>query len=364
MGRDEVIDACDDCLARSWLLGRLASNLDLARGHIHQVLALADRELLTAVAGAQRGQIEQEYALFDAGSARDRVRTAGLGAVCRCRPGYPGGLWDLQSPPAVVHFTGTAQRLADLAEADPVAIVGSRRAGDYGRAVARSLGRGLSAAGVAVVSGMALGADAAAHGGALEGSGATIAVLPAGADRPYPDAKRQLYREIREHGTVVSELPPGAPVRRWMFPARNRLIAALARLTVVVEAGERSGALLTAALARGIGRPLAAVPGHVSSPLAAGPHRLLRSGAHLVQGPEDVLELLFGAAGRVLMPDPRPALGQRERELLEVLEGSPDTGAALARVGLDAGEGLAALAALELSGHVRRQGGGRYVVLP
>lgn len=356
--------ACASCLARSWLLQRLAGHLDLARGHIHEVLALADLELIAAVGGQHRTEIEAELARLDVTQLPARAAATGLQTLCRCQEGYPPGLLDLAAPPAALYVAGGSERLTELAGADPVAVVGSRNTLDYGRSVAWALGRGLSVAGVTVVSGLAMGADGAAHAGALKGTGATIAVLAGGAERPYPRANADLYRQIRDRGAVVSELPPGTSARRWMFPARNRIIAALGRLTVVVEAPERSGALLTAALARGLGRPLAAVPGPVTSPLSAGTHRLLRTGAHLVQGPEDVLELLFGEGCARHVPDHRPALEASQRAVFEALAAGAPSGVALARAGLGPEEGLAVLAGLELSGCVRREAGGRYLVLP
>ncbi len=127
----------------------------------------------------------------------------------------------------MLHVGGGLERFLEVASSDPVAIVGARRASGYGLEVARSLGRGLASAGVPVVSGMAIGIDSAAHAGALDGEGPTVAVLPGGAEQPYPPGKRSLYNRIREAGAVVSELPPGTAVRRWMFPARNRIIAGL-----------------------------------------------------------------------------------------------------------------------------------------
>jgi DNA processing protein len=210
---------------------------------------------------------------------------------------------------------------------------------------------------------MALGIDIAAHRGALAAEAGTVAVLPAGADRPYPASAQALHRQIRERGAVVSELPPGTPVRRWMFPARNRIIAALGQMTIVVEARRESGALLTAGWARRLGRPVGAVPGRATSPLAAGPHELLRSGAELVCGPQDVLDGLFGAGVR---PMPRRAepLAPGLEALLGALAEGDGPEAALARAGLDADRGLAALASLELAGRVRREAGGRFSVLP
>jgi DNA processing protein len=188
--------------------------------------------------------------------------------------------------------------------------------------------------------------------------------MPGSAERPYPASKRRLHGQIRQTGAPVSELPPGVGVWRWMFPARNRLIAALAAMTIVVEAGERSGALVTARIARELGRPVGAVPGRITSTLAAGPNGLLATGAAVVRGPQDVLDQLFGAGVRTASPQDRPALEPGLRGLLGLIADGSDTAAALGRAGLTAEDGLAALASLELAGYVRRGPGGRFEVLP
>ena len=210
---------------------------------------------------------------------------------------------------------------------------------------------------------MALGIDSAAHAGALEAGRPTVAVLPTSADRPYPPGKRALYRRIVAGGAAVSELGPGTAVWRWMFPARNRIIAALAAMTVVVEAGERSVALVTARLARGIGRPVGAVPGRVTTPQAAGPNGLLAAGACLVRGPQDVLDHVFGAGERTAREPRRQPRAELAPLLAAIAEGH-ETAAALVRAGFEPDRGLAALAELELGGFVRRGAGGRFTVLP
>ncbi len=357
-------DACDDCLARSWLLARLAGHLDPVRGRLEELLALGSEELIVAVGGHDRASLARELDRFDPAGARHQAAAAGVEAICRCDRRYPDRLRSLAEPPAVVHVAGSLEQFLGVIAEDPVAIVGARRASPYGTEVARALGRGLGVAGVTVVSGMALGVDSAAHAGALAGGGSTVAVLPAGAERPYPAAKRALHRRIRETGAAISELPPGSDVRRWMFPARNRLIAALASMTVVVEAGERSGSLVTARVAGALGRPVGAVPGRITSPLAVGPNALLAGGAHVIRGPQDILDRLFGEGVRTVRLDDRAPLEPRLDDLLRAIADGTDTAAALSRAGLDVAEGLAALASLEIAGYVRREHGGRFTVLP
>lgn len=355
---------CTACLRRTWLIARLAGNIELAwasRRPLPAVLSLPDGELIAALAGEQRRRVEQDYERFDAGAALQRAADRAVTPICRCDLRYPAPLRELEDAPAVVHVLGDPRRFQQLVETDAAGVVGARRATPYGLEQARRLGRGLSAAGVTVVSGMALGIDSAAHSGALEGGGQTVAVLAGGPERPYPASKRELHARIAACGAVISELPPGATARRWSFPARNRIIAALGRLTVVVEAGERSGSLITAGLCLDMGRDVAALPGLVTSPAAAGTNALIVDGARLVRGPQDVLELLFGvdapdaAEGRA-----EPGLAEDLRDLLGRIGSGRDTVAALTADGLGLDAVLAGLAQLELRGHVRRTAGGRY----
>jgi DNA processing protein len=355
--------ACDHCTARSWLLGRLAGNLDKARGRIEQALALCDDDLIAAIGGREQPRLRRELETLDVDEVRSRARAAGLETVCGCDPAYPSRLRALAGPPAVLYVAGGLDQMVDLLFEEPVAIVGSRNASPYGLDVARSLGRGLAVAGVTVVSGMAIGIDSAAHAGALEAGGPTVAVLPASANRPYPPGKRALHRRIVAGGAAVSEVGPGAGVWRWMFPARNRIIAALAAMTVVVEAGEWSGALVTARLAGGLGRPVGAVPGRVTTPQAAGPNGLLAAGACIVRGPQDVLDHVFGAGERTAAAPRRQPPAELAPLLAAIAEGY-ETTAALARAGFEPDKGLAALAELELGGFVRRGAGGRFRVAP
>jgi DNA processing protein len=356
--------ACTDCIARSWLLARLSAHLERVRARIEAALALSDEQLIRAVGGREQLDVRLEYLGLDVGDARARAASAGLELICRCDRLYPERLHGLPSPPALLHLAGGLDRFASLARQDPVAIVGSRRASPYGLEVARSLGRSLASSGITVLSGMALGVDSAAHTGALDAGAGTIAVLPGAAERPYPASKRNLYRQIIATGVAVSELPPETRIARWMFPARNRIIAALAAMTVVGEAGERSGALVTARLARRCGRPVGAVPGRITSPGARGSNALLADGARIVRGPQDVLDQLFGAGVRSAQTDDRARLAPDLGQLLSAIGEGRDTLAALERTGFPTQETLAALAMLELEGYVRRLPGGRFAPIP
>jgi DNA processing protein len=241
----------------------------------------------------------------------------------------------------------------------PVAIVGSRQASDYGKEVAYALGRDLAATGVPVVSGLAFGVDAAAHKGALAGAGPAVAVMPSGADVPYPRSHRALHRRLCEQGLVVSEFPPGTSPLRWCFPARNRIMAALAQITVVVEGTTTSGSLITAQFAQDLGRDVGAVPGQVTSRVAAGPNALLADGACLVRSAADVLDAVYGIGERrVLRCEDR--LEPRLAGLLDAVERGLDVDA-IVRAGADIGDVLAGLTELELLGLVRRGAGGAYI---
>ncbi len=393
--------ACDACLRRTDLIVAVAGSIDIAwrekRGRTARVLALPDEALLGLNPSASVG-----YERFDAARARNRIAAAGLTAVCRCGPGYPARLRELPDPPAVLHIAGSP---AALPSGEAVAVVGARRATPYGLAVSRSLGRGLTAAGLPVVSGMALGIDSAAHAGALEAAapltpaagargltraappaagargptpaaspaaaarGPTraappVAVLAGGAETAYPARMRGLHARLIEAGAVVSEMPPGFTGHRWCFPARNRIIAALSTITIVVEAAVRSGSLITADLATDLGRVVAAVPGPVTSRYSAGANELLYAGAAVIRGSRDVLDLAFGADAPPLPEAPGPPLDPAQRRVLDAVERGGGTLAELASTMDEARAASRTLSELELLGLVRRGFGGRYVRCP
>ncbi len=359
--------ACGDCLRRAWLLRELAGHLEPRRAEIAEILLLGDEDLVAALGGRHRNELLDRWRGFDPVQARRELTQAGLETICPCDPAYPARLADLPSPPAVIHVAGGLRRFLAAANAEAVAIVGSRRGSAYGTGVARSLACGLAGAGVPVISGLAVGIDSAAHQGALSAGGPgirTVAVLPGSAHDPYPRGARSLYHQLLNAGVAISELPPGTSVRKWMFLARNRIIAALATMTIVVEASPGSGALLTAGYAGELERLVGAVPGRITGVQAAGPHGLIRDGAHLIDGPQTVLDLLFEAGARTVVVDDRPEISEDLQSLLAVIEAGHDTPAALRRRGLDPEHSLAALALLELAGYVRRGAGGRFTVMP
>jgi DNA processing protein len=259
----------------------------------------------------------------------------------------------LHDPPVGLFFVG--KRLPDLQSR--VAIVGSRAATALGREIATDLGRALGEVGATVVSGAARGIDAASHRGALQAEGNTVAVLGSGIDRPYPRSSRELIEQIAQRGTVVSEYGPGLDAEPFRFPARNRLIAALARALVVVEGGVRSGSRSSVDHALDLGREVFAVPGPVTSPLAQTPLEMIRDGAALIRGSDDLINDL-GFERRRLHP-PTMELGDEERRVWEALTAPslPDAVARSARLSVP--EAMTVLMRLELR-HLVRSVGGRY----
>jgi DNA processing protein len=286
---------------------------------------------------------------FDERDYLDRLTAAGLRWVPRDDPRFPTRLRAIHDPPIGLFARGEAK--LDLLDRPSVAVVGARACSPYGSDVATRLGRELARAGVVVVSGLARGIDACAHRGALE-SGHTVAVLGCGVDRDYPRAHAQLAARVAEHGLILSEYAPGVEPAPWRFPARNRIVAGLACATVVVEARERSGALITADLALDEGREVLAVPGEITSHLSHGTNALLRLGAIPVTSAADVLEVL----GIEPAPDPDAPTPPIEPRLARIHEAVVDAPAGVdevvRRTGVSAGEVAAALAELELRGLV------------
>jgi DNA processing protein len=275
--------------------------------------------------------------------------------VWRCAAGdaaYPLCLGDLDGDLPRLFGVGDKAVLAALEQDTTVTIVGARRASAYGLRIAEKLAFEVATAGLTVVSGMALGIDAAAHRGALRAGGPTIAVLANGPDVAYPSSHRRLYEQIRANGAVISEYRPGSEPRKHQFPERNRLMAALAKLVVIVEAAQPSGSLITADEAVKIGRAVGAVPGHVDARIATGSNQLLREGAAVIREGRDVLDELLGV-GAERRPVRPPPLEPLLAEVLDLVEGGAATVDQIAvDCGIEAGEAAVALARLELLGYV------------
>jgi len=307
----------------------------------------------THLVGEPRGvRFAAFKARFDAGAELARLRALGFRFLARSDPAFPPLLDAIHDPPPGLFLRGDAD-IALLAT-PAVAVVGARACSAYGRQVARGLGRDLAAAGLVVVSGLARGIDAEAHRGALEAGGVTVAVLGCGIDRDYPAAHRELARQVAATGLVVAEYAPGVEPAPWRFPARNRIIAGLCAATVVVEARERSGALITADFALEEGREVFAVPGEITNALSAGANALLRLGATPLTCAQDVLES-YGLTHRVAAA---AALGEAAAAVLERVRASALGADELSRLtGLAAGELAVALTELELAGAVREEDG-------
>jgi len=345
----------------------------------------APREKLLTVKGVNP-DLAQDIIRF---RAWDRVEAElaalakkGIEVLLQADPRFPARLKQIHLPPPLLFIKGALLPQDDLA----LAVVGTRSASYYGLKTARRLAGALAVRGVTVVSGLARGIDTAAHQGALENSGRTLAVLGCGLDVVYPPENQKLYEQIPAQGALISEFPLGAPPEAKNFPIRNRLISGLALGVVVVEAGERSGAGITAQLALDQGREVFAVPGPIDSPTSLGPHRLIQDGATLVQDPEDIFSELPAlkkgqrrlfevsggvqetpaSAGAVAAPEAAAAstpVPPPEDPLLALLGSDPISLEELVRATrLAAAEVLSRLTILELEGLIRELPGKRYVL--
>lgn len=284
--------------------------------------------------------------------------------ICFCDADYPPLLAKIHDPPPQLWVSGTLDPAATC-----VSIVGTRRCTRYGEAVARQLARELAARGAWIVSGLARGIDAAAHRGALEAGGKTIAVLGCGVDVVYPSEHRGLAQEVARSGAIVSEFPPAHPPGRHTFVRRNRIIAGLSAITVIVESHLDGGAMTTADFACEQGRTVGAVPGRVDQPTSEGCHQLLREGAALVTCADDLFaELGFavfaagaGVIGPVGMPRRAPS-GEDEALVLAALRGGErlSLDQLIARSGLPTARAASTVMTLELKGAIAKQSDGSY----
>lgn len=349
--------ACPECLRRAWLLALLGPYIERIStrepgSRAPELLRLRNEDLVEVAAPKVAAHLLARVAALPERQLEDELAAAGCWACCRHGNLYPDSLRDAGDAPWALIGRGDAGLLDGLEPDAAVTVVGARRATSYGREMARELGRELAAAGMVVVSGLAFGIDGCAHRGALDAGGATIAVLGCGPDVVYPAAHRSLWKRIGESGLVLSELPPGASAWRWTFPARNRIMAALAGMTVVVEAAERSGSLITTDLAADLGRDLGAVPGPATSRMSAGPNGLLAGGACVVRDAQDVLDAMLGAGIR-RVERTGPALDSDLAEVLAAVEtGAHDCDSVAVALGIPAAETATALTRLELLGYL------------
>ncbi len=358
---------------RSWLI--------LAHAHVrvNELTALLDRfDSVDTIVSQPRATLREaglaaekcdaiaspDPAAIDA--ALDWLRDEHHHIVCWGDDDFPDLLTEIPGPPLLLYVNG---RL-DALQLPALAIVGSRNPTPGGNRNARDFARHLARQGFAIVSGLAQGIDAAAHRGALDGGGTTIALLGTGIDRVYPAANRDLAHEIAATGAIVSEYPLGTAPERWHFPERNRLISGLSLGTLVIEAARRSGSLITARLAGEQGREIFALPGSIHNPLSRGCHALIRQGAKLVENAGDILAELQPLVGHMLAaaddaPRPPDTPGEADDDYAAVREAlghDPVTLDELARdSGLTIDQLSSMLLILELHGEVESLSGGRYV---
>ncbi len=349
--------ACPDCLRRATLLAllgpyieRIATSKSGSRSP--ELLRLSNEELVEVTAPSVAAQLLAQVKAVPQSRLQRELSDARCWACCRHSDLYPDSLRDAPDAAWALICRGDPQLLAAIEPFGTVTIVGARRATSYGREIARELGRELASAGMIVVSGLAFGVDGCAHRGALDVGGRTIAVLGCGPDHAYPAAHRSLWRRISEVGLVISEFPPGAQPWKWTFPARNRIMAALAGMTVVVEAAARSGSLITADLAADLGRDLGAVPGPVTSRASAGPNNLLAGGACLVRDAQDVLDAMLGPGARRIERSGSPLDLGLTTVLAAVDAGESSCDGVATSLGLPAAQIAGALARLEVLGYL------------
>jgi DNA processing protein len=355
-----VSGVCAQCERRSWLLEQLSVGLafgarDLPR--FWSLLELPDAELTDAIGGRRGAELHVAYAQWEPAPAQ---AGEGLERICRHHRAYPASLRNHALAPHTLSVRGGVERLGGLLAETVVAIVGTRRASDYGMETARGLARGLAASGVTVASGLAEGIPTAVHVGALEAHGTTLTVMAAGVERCSPAWCSALYRRITSSGCAISETSSSPRAWRWGEPARARTLALLAQLVIVVEAEERPWELACAHVAQAHERHVAAVPGRVSSPVSRGTNSLLMGGAQMVRSPQDALDLLYGI-GTHEAHEPSTELKQPLQAILEQVGAGMDTMGKLTESGSRSGDVALALVELELRGLIVRGDGGRYV---
>ena len=328
----------------------------LAAFGLPEAIFAAGRLAVRAVAGDRADLLFD----FDPSESVDRSLTwaaqPGQHIITLADAAYPKALLEIADPPSVLYVRGQI----GLLQKPGLGIVGSRNATPQGLQTAENFSRTLAAKGLTIVSGLALGIDAAAHRGALAAGGETIAVIGTGADRLYPARNRELALAIVEQGAIVSEFPLGTPAIAANFPRRNRIISGLSRGVLVVEAALESGSLITARLAAEQGREVFAIPGSIHSPVARGCHRLIKQGAKLIETAQDILEE-FGNYRELPEVEPAAIPGDNENAVLAALGHDPcNLDDLAARTGLPADQLLTELLTLELAGRIATLPGNRY----
>lgn len=309
--------------------------------------------------GERAADLARRRAAVDPVEFAAGLEKTGITFICYNEPGYPANLSFIYDPPAVLFARGSLKP-----DGLALAVVGSRKPTPYGRLVAEKIASDLAVAGVTVVSGAARGIDTAAHKGALAAGGRTVAVLGCGPDVVYPRENSRLLDQIAASGAILSEFPPGVQPEAWHFPTRNRIISGMAKGVLVVEAAEKSGALITADFALDQGRDVMAVPGNVTSPVSRGANRLIKQGAKLVEGAEDIFEE-FGLDS--LFPKTEGCeqvpvkLSDEEKQIYHLLSVEPvHLDELISRTGLSAGTAQAALMFLLTKGLAVKSAGDKY----
>lgn len=366
--RDKRIDAADVAVL-AWIahttgrdLQRAARSVGGAATLVRQSGAQLARTL--GLDGALSATLGRERRGFDGLQAVVELEARGISTHTPQDSSLGVRLHQLFDPPFGLFAVGQLRDDLEVLLSRPtVAIVGSRRATPDGMAFARSLAEALSYAGATIVSGLAQGIDRAAHEGSLDGDGGALAVLGCGVDVQYPRANRDLRRRLAQSGALLSEYWPETSPAPWRFPARNRIVAALSDITVVVEASARSGALITADFALEMGRPVLAVPGRAGSPHFAGCHALLRAGAGLCETVDDVVAELPNGDWHVAEPTRESLEGVPARVYAEIVREPSTPDVVATRLGLPIAEVAGVLALLELEGLATRSGG-RFTGLP
>ncbi len=289
----------------------------------------------------------------------EKSKKSGIGIISFDDSAYPENLKNIQDPPAILYVKGELKKQDNFS----VSIVGSRKCTPYGKFVARKFSKEFANKGITIVSGLALGIDSEAHRGAIDANGRTIAVLGSGVDVVYPSSNTKLYEKIiSSSGAVISEFPLGTKPQKFNFPFRNRIISGISLATIVVEAAEKSGSLITARLAAEQGRDVFSVPGNITSKMSKGTNNLIKDGAIPITEPEDLFAYesafssLFGKT-----KDHSAELNDEEKKILSVLENSSETIDGIStKAGIPAGEVLRIITYMEVKGFVKRAGG-RYL---
>lgn len=360
---------CPQCERHAWLLEELGVLMDFwARDltRLWSLLELSDGDLIDAVGGRRREELHEAYQAWAGGEERAKPDVE---RICRHHVGYPACLRGDALAPVTLGVRGGLERLNDALARKVVAVVGTRRATDYGMELARELARGLASCGLTVVSGMGEGIAGAVQGGVLEAGAMPFAVLGGSLKRCSPVCCEPIYRRVVGEGCAISEqaISGQARERSWWRPAAERTLALLGELTIVVEAGEHPRELACARIAWTRGRHVAAVPGRVTSPASKGANELLMNGARLVRSAQDALDALYGVDGMRMGDKPSEqasAASTLEPRLARVLANvgrGRDTMARLTESDVEPGELALALAELELKGLLVRGDAGRYV---